>query len=128
MTQYLAASGVTARRQNLVIRPNTIFMLCWLLASIERILLGFDAILYKTKNWIRMPLEKPPPLGHAVPNTEHAISVQMPTWRDMCDMALGVIRVKQLQQNGYPRSFLHSNIQQVSPSLKIHVLNYIKYS
>ena len=61
-----------------------------------------------------MPLDRPPPLGHAVPNTQHAISVQMPTWEDMCDMGLGARRVKDVQHNGYPRSFLHEDVQKVT--------------
>ena len=61
-----------------------------------------------------MPLENPPPLGHRVPDLSHAISVQMPTWQDMCDMALGDPRVKSVQQSGYPRSFLHHDVEKVS--------------
>ncbi|KAF8534749.1 pyridoxal phosphate-dependent transferase [Trichophaea hybrida] len=48
-----------------------------------------------------MSLPAPPPLGHPVPNTRHAVSVQMSTWQDMCGMALGEARVKDAQQIGY---------------------------
>lgn len=60
---------------------------------------------------LHLPL--PPPLGYPVPPTHHAISVQMPTWKDMCDMAHGEPRVKDVQQIGYPRSFLHPDIKEV---------------
>ena len=62
----------------------------------------------------RMGLISPPPLGHPVPNTRHAVSVQISTWQDMCDLPLGTGRVKQSQQIGYPRSFLHPSIQKVA--------------
>lgn len=54
-----------------------------------------------------------PPLGFPVPDVDHAISVQLPTWQDMCDFAKGVHRVKDVQQTGYPRSFIHQHIVQV---------------
>ena len=60
-----------------------------------------------------MPQEKPPPLGHRVPDVNHAISVQLPTWQDMCGMAFGDTRVKQVQRSGYPRSFLHQDVEKV---------------
>ena len=61
----------------------------------------------------RVPLASPPALGHAVPSVHHAVSVQMPTWKDMCGMALGEPRVKAAQRSGYPRSFLHPDIKRV---------------
>lgn len=61
----------------------------------------------------RRLLPPPPALGYPVPPTRHAVSVQMPTWNDMCGMALGEPRVKAAQQIGYPRSFLHPDIKKV---------------
>ena len=49
-----------------------------------------------------MPLSELPSIGHPVPNVRHAVSVQIPTWQDMCDLPLGIGRVKQFQQIGYP--------------------------
>ena len=61
----------------------------------------------------RLLLPPPPALGQPVPPTRHAVSVQMPTWKDMCGMALGEPRVKAAQQIGYPRSFIHPDIKEV---------------
>ena len=61
----------------------------------------------------RRLLPSTPALGYPVPPTRHAVSVQMPTWKDMCGMALGEPRVKAAQQIGYPRSFLHPDIKKV---------------
>ena len=58
-------------------------------------------------------LPSPPPLGFPVPDTRHAVSVQLPMWQDMCDFARGIPRVKDVQQTGYPRSFLHRDIKEV---------------
>lgn len=62
------------------------------------------------------PVAEPPqlpPTGHTVPNTRHAVSVQMNTWLDMQGMMLGHPRVKAVQQIGYPRSFLHQDVVKV---------------
>ncbi|KZF20953.1 PLP-dependent transferase [Xylona heveae TC161] len=58
-----------------------------------------------------MPLPVPPPLGYPVPYSRHAVSVQLPTWQDMCGMAQGEPRVKRVQRIGYPRSFLQKDVQ-----------------
>lgn len=63
-----------------------------------------------------MAILSTPPLGFPVPDCRHAISVQLPTWQDMCDFALGKSRIKDVQQIGYPRSFIHSDIERVRPS------------
>lgn len=54
-----------------------------------------------------------PPLGYPVPTARHAVSVQLPTWSDMCDFAAGDPRVKSAQRTGYPRSFLHKDVVEV---------------
>ncbi|KAG5981329.1 hypothetical protein E4U55_003080 [Claviceps digitariae] len=53
----------------------------------------------------------PPPLGNPIPSVPHAISVQLPKWQDVVDFARGATRVRSIQQGGYPRSFLHKDIQ-----------------
>ncbi|KAB8068847.1 cystathionine gamma-synthase [Aspergillus leporis] len=58
-----------------------------------------------------MPLPVPPPLGHAVPYSRHAVSVHLPTWLDMCGMAHGEPWVKKVQRIGYPRSFIQSDVR-----------------
>ena len=49
----------------------------------------------------RVPLAQPPTLDHAVPFIHRAVSVQMPTWKDMCGIALGEPLVKTVQWSGY---------------------------
>ncbi|KAE8373757.1 cystathionine gamma-synthase [Aspergillus bertholletiae] len=58
-----------------------------------------------------MPLPVPPPLGHAIPYSRHAVSVQLPTWVDMCGMAHGEDRVKRALRIGYPRSFIQGDVR-----------------
>lgn len=58
----------------------------------------------------------PPPLGYPVPDVPHAVSVQLPKWQDMVDFAGGKERIRSVQQSGYPRSFLHPDVQKVSDS------------
>lgn len=54
-----------------------------------------------------------PALGHRVPDLPHAVSVQLPEWQDMIDFANGEKRVRSVQEGGYPRSFLHKDVQRV---------------
>ncbi|KAL8726528.1 MAG: hypothetical protein Q9166_006660 [cf. Caloplaca sp. 2 TL-2023] len=63
-------------------------------------------------------LPQPPPTGYAVPNTHHAVSVQMNTWIEMQGMMLGHPRVKKVQQIGYPRSFLHQDVHNTCLALQ----------
>lgn len=58
-------------------------------------------------------LPYPPPLGNPIPSLPHAISVQLPKWQDVVDFAQGATRFRSVQQGGYPRSFLHKDIQLV---------------
>ncbi|KAF2753573.1 PLP-dependent transferase, partial [Pseudovirgaria hyperparasitica] len=53
-------------------------------------------------------------LGTAIPEARHAISVQIPTWRDMCGLGGGDLRVMKALRNGYPRSFLHQDIRRLN--------------
>jgi cystathionine gamma-synthase len=53
------------------------------------------------------------PLGKAIPDGPHAISVQIPTWSDMCGMGRGDIQIMTALKNGYPRTFIHQTIQKV---------------
>jgi hypothetical protein len=59
-------------------------------------------------------LPQPPPLGFPVPPYRHAVSVQLPTWQDMKGMVAQEPRVLQVQQIGYPRSFLNQDVKKVS--------------
>jgi cystathionine gamma-synthase len=59
-------------------------------------------------------LAVPPRLGQPVPGLPHAVSVQLPYWQDMVDFAHGEPRVRKVQKSGYPRSFLHQDVQRVS--------------
>jgi cystathionine gamma-synthase len=52
-------------------------------------------------------------LGKAIPEGPHAISVQIPTWSDMCGMGRGDVQIMEALQNGYPRTFIHQTIQKV---------------
>ncbi|KAJ5674111.1 PLP-dependent transferase [Penicillium macrosclerotiorum] len=58
-----------------------------------------------------MTITKSPPLGKAIPERGHAISVHLPTWQDMCGMGQGEPRVMKALQNGYPRSFFHKDVR-----------------
>jgi cystathionine gamma-synthase len=53
-------------------------------------------------------------LGRPIPdNTPHAVSVSLPTWRDVVGYEEGDRRVIDAMQTGYPRFFLNKNIQKV---------------
>ncbi|RAH65878.1 cystathionine gamma-synthase, partial [Aspergillus aculeatinus CBS 121060] len=52
-----------------------------------------------------------PAMGQPVPNVEHAVSVQLPTWDDIKEMFTGAPRVKNAQLTGYPRSFIHEEVK-----------------
>lgn len=79
-------------------------------------------------HYSRLLLPPPPAFGHPVPPTRHAVSVQMPTWRDMCGMALGEPRVKAAQQIGYPRSFIHPDIKEVCSPHSIYTDLHVIHS
>jgi cystathionine gamma-synthase len=68
-----------------------------------------------------MSLVSLPPLGHRVPNVPHAVSVQLPKWQDMVDFAYGNSRVQSVQKSGYPRSFLHKDVQRVNDHMPVPV-------
>ncbi|QRV76467.1 Cys/Met metabolism PLP-dependent enzyme [Ceratobasidium sp. AG-Ba] len=51
------------------------------------------------------------PLGGAIPNLPHAISVSLPTWEDNIGYEEGEKRVVDAMSNGYPRFFIHLDIQ-----------------
>ncbi|KAI9925961.1 hypothetical protein MW887_004420 [Aspergillus wentii] len=58
------------------------------------------------------PLPLTPAMGQPVPNVQHAVSVQLPTWDDIKEMFTGAPRVKNAQLTGYPRSFIHQDVNQ----------------
>ncbi|KAG8701799.1 Folylpolyglutamate synthetase, partial [Ceratobasidium sp. 394] len=51
------------------------------------------------------------PLGGAIPNLPHAISVSLPTWQDNIGYEEGEKRVVDAMVNGYPRFFIHLDIR-----------------
>jgi cystathionine gamma-synthase len=53
------------------------------------------------------------PLGRAIPEGLHAISVQVPTWSDMCGMGRGDLQIMDALQNGHPRTFIRKDIKEV---------------
>ncbi|KAG6009339.1 hypothetical protein E4U21_002647 [Claviceps maximensis] len=53
----------------------------------------------------------PSSLGSPIPSLPHAISVQLPEWKDVVDFARGATRIRSIQRGGYPRSFIHRDIQ-----------------
>ncbi|CAG8908635.1 unnamed protein product [Penicillium egyptiacum] len=56
--------------------------------------------------------------GMAVPDRLHAVSVQIPTWQEVCAIALGDIKATQALKNGYPRSFVHKSIQVLAEAVQ----------
>lgn len=53
------------------------------------------------------------PLGSAIPERLHAISVQVPTWSDMCGVGRGDLQIMDVLQNDYLRTFIHKDIKEV---------------
>lgn len=53
------------------------------------------------------------PIGQAVPDTPHAVSVSLPTWRANIGYEEGEAWVIKLMQTGYPRFFVHLTIQEL---------------
>lgn len=52
------------------------------------------------------------PLGHSIPaNTPHAISVSLPTWKDIVGYEEGDPRVVNSMKCGYPRFFFHPDVR-----------------
>lgn len=63
-----------------------------------------------------------PPLGHSIPySTPHAVSVSLPTWRDNVGYEEAEPRVVNAMQTGYPRFFVHKNIQNVRFSFPLQL-------
>lgn len=55
-------------------------------------------------------------LGASIPpHTPHAISVSLPTWKDVVGYEEGDARVMNSMVNGYPRFFIHLSIEKVRP-------------
>ncbi|GAA6022355.1 hypothetical protein JCM11491_003232 [Sporobolomyces phaffii] len=62
-------------------------------------------------------IDPPPysPLGDTVPAlTPHAVSVSLPTWQDVVDYEEGEQRIKDAMTSGYPRFFIHHQIQRLA--------------
>ncbi|GAA5981766.1 hypothetical protein JCM10908_004601 [Rhodotorula pacifica] len=62
-------------------------------------------------------VQAPPPsrVGDLVPAlTPHAVSVALPKWQDNVDYEEGAQRIKDAMTSGYPRFFIHHQIQQLA--------------
>ncbi len=62
------------------------------------------------RNLHRFPYWHPDHLGEPLPESEHATSVAMPTWKDVVGYEEGEARVVNALQSGYPRFKLHPNV------------------
>ena len=70
-------------------------------------------------------IDPPPfsPLGDTVPAlTPHAVSVSLPTWQDVVDYEEGEQRIKDAMTSGYPRFFIHHQIQKVSHLVRLRAI------
>lgn len=66
---------------------------------------------------VALRVQAPPPsqVGDLVPAlTPHAVSVALPKWQDNVDYEEGAQRVKDAMTSGYPRFFIHHQIQQLA--------------
>lgn len=66
---------------------------------------------------VALRVQAPPPsqVGDLVPAlTPHAVSVALPKWQDNVDYEEGEQRVKDAMTSGYPRFFIHHQIQQLA--------------
>lgn len=55
------------------------------------------------------------PVGETIPyKTPHAVSVSLPKWVDNVDYEEGHQRIKDAMSSGYPRFYIHNQIDQVS--------------
>jgi cystathionine gamma-synthase len=61
-----------------------------------------------------MAIGVPVLLGTSIPQRKHAISVQLPAWKDVVGIGNGDIKTLKALRNGYPRSNLHIDVQMVS--------------
>ncbi|CAH7685371.1 pyridoxal phosphate-dependent transferase, partial [Phakopsora pachyrhizi] len=59
-------------------------------------------------------------LGSSIPPyTSHAVSVSLPFWKDNVDYELGSERVKSALTTGYPRFFIHLDIQKLAEIFRL---------
>ena len=66
---------------------------------------------------VTLRVQAPPPsqVGDLVPAlTPHAVSVALPKWQDNVDYEEGAQRIKDAMTSGYPRFFIHHQIQQLA--------------
>jgi cystathionine gamma-synthase len=66
---------------------------------------------------VALRVQAPPPsqVGDLVPAlTPHAVSVALPKWQDNVDYEEGAQRIKDAMTSGYPRFFIHHQIQQLA--------------
>ena len=68
------------------------------------------------------------PLGVAIPQEPHALSVSLPTWQDTIGWASGDNAIIDQMSTGYPRFFIHRTIQKVSKLIYFVFRLFIKFS
>lgn len=82
-------------------------------------------------NAISLPKEQVP-LGLGIPlNTPHAISCSIPTWNDNFAFMAKDERVTAAMKTGYPRSFIHPNVQKVwfaNTTLNVRIIDKKKFN
>jgi cystathionine gamma-synthase len=59
------------------------------------------------------PAWKPEDLGAPLPDSPHAVSVAIPTWKDVVDYEEGDPRIAAAFRCGYPRFFVHPRVQEL---------------
>lgn len=55
-------------------------------------------------------------LGSPIPNTEHAVTVSIPTWDDLAKYITKDPSILSLMKTGYPRHAIHQRVQEVQSS------------
>jgi cystathionine gamma-synthase len=69
------------------------------------------------RDLLRDPLWRAEDLGHPIPDSEHAISVALPTWNDVVDYEEGRPRVRNALRAGYPRFVIHPLLRRLAALL-----------
>ncbi|KAJ5508394.1 cystathionine gamma-synthase [Penicillium freii] len=67
------------------------------------------------------------PLGTPVPSRNHAVSVQLPKWKDMVGLGNADAQTLNALKNGYPRSILHVDVQTLVQRCKLKFLSPGKF-
>jgi cystathionine gamma-synthase len=62
-------------------------------------------------------------LGAPIPYDDHAVSVSLPTWKDVVGYEEGHKRVLDIMKSGYPRFKIHSSIEKLTENVNTRKLN-----